>query len=136
MNELYQTFSVLSSEDVSLEEIIDFIAENANLPREVVRERISLFLSGKKKKSFLSYKVFEKKEREERSYFLKLSRRKSIPELAEVFAEMAIMLERALIMNAYYIWKIKELEKKLEDQKSKEEEKGDGSYHQEKARLA
>jgi len=136
MNELYQTFSVLSSEDVSLEEIIDFIAENANLPREVVRERIRLFLSGKKKKSFLSYKVFEKKEREERSYFLKLSRRKSIPELAEVFAEMAIMLERALIMNAYYIWKIKELEKKLEYQKSKEEEKGDGSYHQEKARLA
>jgi hypothetical protein len=97
---------VLLEEQIDIEEIVNFIAKTRKYPRKFVEEKIQNLLNNWKQGGF-TYKVFADKEKEEKEYFLKLSKVKTIEELAEIFAEMAVMLERALVLNAFYTEKLK-----------------------------
>jgi cob(I)alamin adenosyltransferase len=98
--------AVLLEEQIDIEEIVAFIAKTRKYPRKFVEERIQRLLENWQQGGF-TYKVFADKEQEEKEYFLKMSKVKTIEELAEVFAEMAVMLERALVLNAFYSEKLK-----------------------------
>jgi hypothetical protein len=98
----------LIQEGFTIEEIIKFIAKSKGIPVWLAEQRVREFLA-KEKPSF-SYKLFEKKEEEEKAYFLRLAKERPIEELAEIFAEMAVMLERALVLNSFYLYKLKEKE--------------------------
>ncbi len=100
--------AVLLEEQIGIEEIISFITKTKKYPRKFVEERIKKLLDNWQQGGF-TYKLFAEKEKEEREYFLQMARVKTIEELAEVFAEMAIMLERALVLTAFYSEKIKHL---------------------------
>jgi DNA-binding Lrp family transcriptional regulator len=103
----------LASENVPLKEIINFIAKTANLPKEHVRRKVEKLLEDGKV-SF-NYRVFQEKEEAEKSYFLQLARQKPLQEIAEVYAEMAVMLERVLILNSFYAMKIRKLEAEIRE---------------------
>jgi len=100
--------AILLEEQVDIEEIVAFIAKTKKYPRKYVEERIQKLLDNWQQGGF-TYKVFADKEQEEKEYFLKMSKVKTIEELAEVFAEMAVMLERALVLNAFYLEKLKKV---------------------------
>lgn len=115
----HDEFEVLVHGNIPLQEIIDFISQTAKYPKKAVEEKVKAILEGKERQNFFNYKVFKDKEQEERKYFLNLFKTKNPREIAEVYAEMAIMLERALILNSYYIWKVKKLEGDLRKAKRK-----------------
>jgi len=111
----------LVQENVSIEDIIQFIAKEKGIPYFVAEQKVQQVLQKKNVK--FSYKIFEKKEEEEKKYFLKLAKSKSIDELAEIFAELSLMLERALILNSFYSFKLKKLQEEKEGRRDEEKAK-------------
>ena len=103
----------LASENVPLKEIINFIAKTANLPKEHVKRKVEKILEEGKVR--FNYKLFQQKEEAEKAYFLQLAKQKPPNEVAEVYAEMAIMLERVLILNALYTIRIRRLEAEIRE---------------------
>ncbi|WP_457569151.1 hypothetical protein [Desulfurobacterium sp.] len=104
-----QVLSVLLGEDVNTEEIISFISETFNVERGKVERSLSMFIQDNKNKG-LSYKYFEKLLEKEREYFLKNYYKNGVETAAEIFAEMATLLERQMILKDYYMWKLKMVE--------------------------
>lgn len=106
--EIEKEAAVLLEERIDINEIVAFIAKTRKYPRKFVEQRIQKLLDSWQQGGF-NYRLFSDKEKEEKEYFLKMSKVKTIEELAEIFAEMAVMLERALILNAFYLEKLKSI---------------------------
>lgn len=106
-----EKIAVLIQEGIEQEEIVQFISKATGLPEDTVRDRIERCLSKWREFGF-NYKIFEKRFEEERDYFLKAYRTRNAEELADIFAEMAVMLERALVLTEYYSRKLRSLQGK------------------------
>ncbi len=106
-----EKIAVLLGEGIEQEEIVEFVSRATGMPESAVREKLEYYLSSWRDFGF-NYKVFEKRFEEEKEYFLKASRTRSPEELAEIFAEMAVMLERALVLTEYYSRKLRSLQGK------------------------
>lgn len=103
----------LASEKIPTREIIDYIAKSANLPQKFVRQKVEEILSREKPK--FSFKLFQRKEEEEKKYFRKLLQTRTLDEVAEIYAEMAIMLERELLLNSFLLHKNKQLQRRIKE---------------------
>jgi len=104
-----EKIAVLLSEGIETDEIVEFVSRTTGLPEEKVRERLEKYLSVWRDFGF-NYKVFEQRFEEEREYFLKACKNKSPEELADIYAEMAVMLERALVLTEFYSRKLRSLQ--------------------------